>query len=73
MADVFISCGFNPDERILGDSDFVESVLDAQNEKMERCYRLQAQGYDFDKVVHRAAELLEMEPKEIGSITGLLI
>jgi hypothetical protein len=30
------------DERILGDSDFVEAVLEAQNEKLERRYRLEA-------------------------------
>ena len=40
-------------------------MLEAGNEKIERRYRLQAQGYDFDKPVHRAAELFEMEPKEI--------
>ena len=30
------------DERILGDSEFVESVLEAASEKMERGYRLRA-------------------------------
>jgi putative transposase len=33
------------DERILGDGDFVEEVLGACNEKMERRYRLKARGY----------------------------
>jgi hypothetical protein len=28
------------DERILGDSDFVESVLEKQNERLERRYRI---------------------------------
>jgi len=53
------------DERILGDSDFVESVLERQDEQLERHYRLQAQGYDFDKVVDRVAQLLKMRPEEI--------
>jgi len=38
------------DERILGDSDFVKQVLDAQNEKLEDRYRLQSKGFDFDRV-----------------------
>lgn len=32
------------DERILGDSEFVESVLSESNERLERKYHLQAQG-----------------------------
>lgn len=53
------------DERILGDSDFVESVLERQNEQFERRYRLQMLGYDFDRVVERVAELFEMKRDEI--------
>ena len=53
------------DERILGDSDFVESALKAANENMERRYRLKAIGYDFDKVVQRVAELFQMKSAEI--------
>jgi len=53
------------DERILGDSDFVESVLERQNEQLERHYRFQAQGYDFNKVVDRVAQLFKMRQEEI--------
>jgi len=53
------------DERILGDSDFVESSLKAANETMERKYQLQAAGYDFDKVVDRVADLFQLKPAEI--------
>jgi predicted ArsR family transcriptional regulator len=53
------------DERILGDSDFVESVLEKQNERLERRYRIQMQGYDFDKVVDRVAQVLNMNPGEV--------
>ncbi len=53
------------DERVLGDSDFVEKVLDASNEHFERKYALKAKGYDFAKVVERVAELLGMEPKDV--------
>ncbi len=55
------------DERILGSSDFVESVLERQDEQFERRYQLQAQGYDFDKVVDRVAKLFKMSPEEILS------
>jgi hypothetical protein len=53
------------DERILGDSDFVESVLKAANEDMERKYQLQASGYDFNKAVDRVADLFQLKPAEI--------
>ncbi|MBW1726801.1 MAG: transposase [Deltaproteobacteria bacterium] len=53
------------DERILGDSDFVESVLNNANEVMERKYKLQAAGYDFDKVVDRVAVLFQLKSAEI--------
>ena len=39
---------YKSDERILGDSDFVESVLTSANEQMERKYALQAAGLDLD-------------------------
>jgi hypothetical protein len=53
------------DERILGDSDFVKNVLNEARENMERRYQLQAQGFDFQKVLHRVGELLEIDPQEI--------
>lgn len=55
------------DERILGSSDFVESVLERQDERFERRYQLQAQGYDFDKVVDRVAKLFKMRSDELLS------
>ena len=56
---------FKSDERILGDSDFVESVLKEGEEHFDRRYRLLSQGYDFDKVVIIVAELLKMSPEVI--------
>jgi len=49
------------DERILGDSNFVELVLKTQNENMERRYELQAQGWDFEKIISRVAEIFNIE------------
>jgi putative transposase len=53
------------DERILGDSDFVESVLQTGNEAMERKYQLQAAGFDFDKLIDRAADFFQLKSAEI--------
>ena len=55
------------DERILGDSDFTETVLKENQEQLERKYRLQTLGYDFERVVDRVAEVLSMSPGEILS------
>jgi putative transposase len=52
---------FKGDERILGDSEFVEQVLEAAEERWERRYALQAKGYDFNKVVARVAEVLNID------------
>jgi len=49
------------DERILGDGDFVEHILNTANEVMKRKYSLKAQGFDLDKVARRVADLLQIE------------
>jgi REP element-mobilizing transposase RayT len=56
---------FKSDERILGESDFVKSVLEEQNEMLEQRYRLQEQGYDFEKILGRVADLFEMQIEQI--------
>ena len=48
------------DERILGDSDFVEAVLKEANEQMERRYRLKAEGFDLDRVADRVAQVMNI-------------
>jgi hypothetical protein len=44
------------DERILGDENFVESVLKTAQENLERKYELIAQGYGFEWLVKRVAQ-----------------
>ena len=56
---------FKSDERVLGDSDFVERVLKVADESFERKYRLKSQGYDMDRLAGRVAEILSIEPEEI--------
>ncbi len=53
------------DERILGDSDFVEQVLKAANESLERKYRLKSEGFGLSELADRVAELLCIEPERI--------
>ena len=53
------------DERILGDSGFVESVLANQGEHLERRCAVQAQGYDFHSVVTRVGEIFGLEAETI--------
>lgn len=55
------------DERILGDSGFVESILSCSDEKYERQYELKRLGYTLDSIVGRVAGLYGMEPGEIMS------
>jgi putative transposase len=53
------------DERILGESDFVDEILSHASEKFERNYELKWLGYDLDRIAARVAESFEIE---IGDI-----
>ena len=53
------------DERILGDSGFVENVLKSAEEEFEEKYDLKARGYDFYRVKERVAEVMEMEIEQV--------
>jgi len=46
------------DERILGDSDFVEKVLKEAEEQLDRKAQQQTQGYDLNKIAERISTLL---------------
>ena len=53
------------DERILGDSDFVEDVLKAADESLQRRCALEAEGWTLDRVAQRAATLVGVDPAQI--------
>ena len=53
------------DERILGDGNFVETVLSEAKEAYERRYRLKAKGIDIDSIAHRAAQIAGIEPSQV--------
>ncbi len=55
------------DERILGDSDFIEAVLQSCQEEYEHKYLLKAKGYNFSSVVARVAEILGIEIADVLS------
>jgi REP element-mobilizing transposase RayT len=46
------------DERILGDSDFVDTVLKAAGEQLEHRYRLKAEGFNLEQVAERVAVVM---------------
>jgi hypothetical protein len=53
------------DERILGDADFTRSVLDKAKERLEERYRLQAQGYDLEKIATRVSSELGLDAEQV--------
>ena len=53
------------DERILGESGFVEQVLSAANERMDRRYQLKARGFTFEMLVEKVAQWLKVETEEV--------
>jgi REP element-mobilizing transposase RayT len=48
------------DERILGDSDFVEAVLKEADEQLQRRYRLQVKGFDLEQAARCVAQVLNI-------------
>ncbi|WP_183359496.1 hypothetical protein [Geomonas limicola] len=53
------------DERILGDSDFVEQVLGLASEQLEKTERLRCKGMDLDALAQKVAEVLGINVDEI--------
>jgi hypothetical protein len=53
------------DQRILGDSDFVQTLLKSANERLERAAELRNRKIDLQTLAQNAAALYEIAPKEI--------
>jgi hypothetical protein len=53
------------DERILGDGEFAQFVLNEAKEQLEKRYQLKARGYDLDKVTIRVSSVLGIEPEQV--------
>ena len=52
----FLICGFY---------DFAQSVLDEAQQRLEERYRLQAQGYDLEKVTNRVSSEFGIDPEQV--------
>jgi len=55
------------DERILGEGDFVEQILQKAGEVFEKRTALMAQGCNIDKIADHVAKLLNMDVSEVCS------
>jgi hypothetical protein len=53
------------DQRILGESGFVNDVLSESEKQFSRKYRLKSLGYDFEKVLERVSKLFQLEKEYI--------
>ena len=53
------------DERILGDGNFVESVLAGARETMDRKYRLKGPGCDLDTIIARVSHIFNVPEARI--------
>ncbi len=53
------------DERILGDNDFVNAVLEAAQEQLKRKYQLATKGFDFERVVERVAAAFDIDANQV--------
>ena len=49
------------DQRILGESSFVQEVLSESEEYLTRKYRLKSQGFSFEKIVARVSFIFHLE------------
>jgi len=53
------------DERILGDGAFVTEVLGHAEERLKSRYRMKAEGFNLEKLIHRVAELTQLTKNQI--------
>jgi len=53
------------DQRILGNTSFVQAMLKEADEKFEHAYALRASGIDLVYIAKKSAELYGIEPAEI--------
>ncbi len=53
------------DERILGDSDFVMSVLSDANENFERRYQLKSMGFDLSRIEQKVVKIYQIDKEDL--------
>ena len=55
------------DQRILGESEFVQDVLSEAKEKFTRKYKLKSMGFDFEMILDKVSSILQLEKDYIIS------
>ncbi len=55
------------DERILGESGFVDQILSLANERYTRQYELKRRGCDLNQIAKKVAEIYSMDTKDVFS------
>ncbi len=49
----------------MGDSDFVQQVLENADEQLERKYKVLTQGYDIEGIAKRVGQLMQMSVTQV--------
>ncbi len=49
----------------MGNGEFVEQVLRAANEQMEQRSALKAEGFDFNAIISKVAQIMDIEPEAV--------
>jgi putative transposase len=55
------------DERILGDGEFVMTILSEADERIDRRYELKSRGYNLEKLAQRVGEIYQVERGDLYS------
>ena len=55
------------DERILEDSDFVDSIISHSEESYDKRQRLRQKRYNLNRIAERVAEAIGVVPEEVFS------
>jgi putative transposase len=55
------------DERILGDGEFVMTILSEADERIDRRYELKSRGYNLEKLAQRVGEIYQIEREDLYS------
>ena len=53
------------DQRILGESSFVQDVLSESEDNLTRKYKLKRQGFDFETVLDKVSSIFQLEKNYI--------
>lgn len=61
------------DQRILGESEFVQGILDKAEDKFNRFYELTRRGYDLNAIEKKVCEIFHLDSKDLFSKSRLKV